>query len=141
MPEFTVRLTTWNADAARLAAVRRAVFVEEQRVPESLEWDGRDEACVHAIAEDSRGHAIGTARLLPEGSIGRMAVLPAWRGKGVGGALLAAMLAAARARGDRKVTLHAQTHACRFYAAHGFAREGAEFLEAGIPHVAMGREI
>jgi predicted GNAT family N-acyltransferase len=141
MAAFRVRLTDWHADAERLAAVRRAVFVDEQQVPEELEWDGLDGACAHALAEDATGRAIGTARLLPDGSVGRMAVLPAWRGRGVGSALLATMLEVARRRGDREVTLHAQTHACGFYEGHGFVRRGAEFLEAGIPHVAMARRL
>ncbi|HSO05892.1 MAG TPA: GNAT family N-acetyltransferase [Pelomicrobium sp.] len=141
MTGYTVRLTDWATDGERLAAVRREVFVREQRVPEELEWDGADAACVHAIAEDVQGRAIGTARLLPDCSIGRMAVLAAWRGRGVGDTLLRCMLEAARRRGDAEATLHAQTHACGFYERHGFRRRGAEFMEAGIPHVGMAKSL
>ena len=141
MPEYTVRLVSWDAAQASLAAVRRAVFIDEQRVPEALEWDGLDPRCVHALAEDAQGRPIGTARLLPDGHIGRMAVLQPWRRKGVGGALLCAMLSEARRRGLRVVHLHAQVHAVPFYERYGFAREGEAFLEAGIPHVRMVRNL
>jgi predicted GNAT family N-acyltransferase len=113
------------------------VFVEEQGVPEALEWDGRDDTSLHLIAEDASGQAIGTARLLPDGRIGRMAVLPSSRGAGVGGAMLQALLAEARQRGLREVHLHAQSSAVSFYQYHGFQADGAVFEEAGIPHQAM----
>lgn len=121
------------------APVREAVFVREQGVPAELEWDGLDAAALHAVAIATSGHAIGTARLLDDGHIGRMAVLAPWRGRGVGSAMLERLLEAARDRGLPAVLLNAQTHAIAFYARHGFAREGSEFLDAGIPHVAMRR--
>jgi predicted GNAT family N-acyltransferase len=135
--EFSVRRADWHRDAALLGAVRRAVFVEEQRVPEALEWDGRDERCQHVLAMARDGAAIGTGRLLPDGHIGRMAVLKAWRGRGVGGAMLAELIAAARAAGHVRAHLNAQTHALGFYARFGFVAEGPEFDDAGIPHRAM----
>lgn len=132
-----VRIADWGKDEALLRAVRRRVFVEEQHVPEEIEWDGRDEASLHVIARDHRGAVIGTARLLPSGQIGRMAVLPERRGFGVGRALLEAAVEAARARGDVEVHLNAQTHARGFYEAAGFIAVGKEFEEAGIPHQRM----
>jgi predicted GNAT family N-acyltransferase len=81
--------------------------------------------------------AVGTGRLLPDGHIGRMAVLAAFRGKGIGGALLEALMKAAQARGDREVMLSAQVGALPFYRAHGFEPEGEEYMEAGIRHQAM----
>ena len=92
---------------------------------------------VHAVAYDEAGQPLATGRLLPDGHIGRMAVRKAGRGKGVGGAVLQALIQAARERGDGEVILNAQTHAEGFYNAHGFAREGEEFMEAGIPHITM----
>ncbi|WP_343722775.1 GNAT family N-acetyltransferase, partial [Herbaspirillum seropedicae] len=86
---------------------------------------------------DEAGQPLATGRLLPDGHIGRMAVRKAGRGKGVGGAVLQALMQAARARGDREVVLNAQTHAAPFYAAHGFVQEGEIFLEAGIEHITM----
>lgn len=137
MSEFTVRLVGWREAGALLKSVRHAVFVEEQRVPENLEWDGRDPECAHALATDLAGCPIGTARLSPDGHIGRMAVLSGWRRKGIGSALLRLLLFEARKRGYREVRLHAQTHAAEFYAKFGFERSGEEFPEAGIPHVEM----
>lgn len=134
---FTVRRAAWAADGARLADVRHAVFVVEQRVPQAEEWDGRDAASAHVIALDRDGCAIGTGRLLPDGHIGRMAVLRCWRGHGVGGALLRTLIAMARERGHAETRLHAQTHALDFYRKHGYATLGDEFMEAGIPHYEM----
>ncbi|OZA24817.1 MAG: GNAT family N-acetyltransferase [Hydrogenophilales bacterium 17-61-9] len=99
MPAFTLYETDWACDAARLGAVRRAVFIEEQGVPEALEWDEHDAVSLHVLATTLDGTPIGCARLLPDGHMGRMAVLPAWRGCGIGQALLAAILGAAQARG------------------------------------------
>lgn len=137
MAEFSVRLADWRRDRLPLAAVRRAVFIDEQGVPETLEWDADDACALHLLATDAGGQAVGCARILPDGHIGRMAVLKRWRGRGVGRALLAAALEAARANGHRTVRLSAQTHAAAFYAGAGFVAEGEEYLEAGIPHVAM----
>jgi len=134
---FTVRLTQWAHDAPALQHVRRTVFIDEQRVPENLEWDALDPLCMHALAEDSRHAPIGCGRLLPDGHIGRMAVLAAWRGRGVGGALLGVLIGEARARGDARIVLNAQTQAMPFYARHGFVALGDPFEEAGIPHQAM----
>jgi len=134
---FSVRPADWGADAPLLRAVRQAVFMIEQGVPADLEWDGLDPDCAHALALSARGEAIGAARLTPDGHIGRMAVLAVWRGQGVGRALLEAMLADARRRGFGQVALNAQTHAQGFYRRFGFAPEGGEFLDAGIPHVRM----
>jgi predicted GNAT family N-acyltransferase len=134
---FVVRRATWVADRPVLAAIRREVFVVEQHVPESEEWDSRDAVSEHVIALASDGSAIGTGRLLPDGHIGRMAVLKAWRGCGVGSALLTGLIAMARERGFSETRLHAQTHALAFYSKHGYTPLGDEFMEAGIPHVEM----
>jgi predicted GNAT family N-acyltransferase len=138
---FTVRRADWERDRESLRWVRTAVFVDEQSVPLALEWDGLDDNCLHVLAEDSRGAPIGTGRLLPDGHIGRMAVLPAWRGRGVGGAILGELLRCAAAQGLTQVVLNAQTHATGFYARFGFSAEGAAFLDAGIEHRRMRRTL
>ena len=135
--KFSVRRVSWDKEQAALRAIRFQVFVVEQRVPVELEWDGLDPRCVHVLAANANGGAIGTARLLPEGRIGRIAVLQAWRRNGVGSALLHSLVKTARARGGPHVVLHAQSHIVSFYAKHGFIAEGPEFTEAGIPHRAM----
>jgi len=135
-----IEVLPWEAARAHAAPIRFAVFVEEQRVPPEIELDDMDARCLHAVAfhEDL---AVGTARLLPDGHIGRMAVLKEWRGRGIGGQMLAQLVERARARGDREVILSAQVHAVPFYRAHGFVEEGAEYLEAGIRHQSMRRNL
>lgn len=135
---WAVREVGWHAHRAELHAIRRAVFVDEQRVPEELEWDDADADCRHVLAYSPEGAAaIGTGRLLPDGHIGRMAVLKAWRGRGVGSAILVFLIGLARDKGFRVLRLHAQTHALGFYEKYGFVATGDEFMEAGIPHRAM----
>ena len=134
---FHIRLADWRHDATALKSVRHDVFIVEQRVPETLEWDGLDPQCRHAIAEDAGARAIGCARLLPDGHIGRVAVRASWRGRGVGEKLMVSLIDVARERGDAKVRLNAQVHALPFYARLGFTPVGEPFDEAGIAHQAM----
>ncbi|HYD95774.1 MAG TPA: GNAT family N-acetyltransferase [Noviherbaspirillum sp.] len=134
-----ITLGDWNGQSAHAKPVRYEVFVLEQKVPLDMEWDEMDAVCVHAVAWDETGRAIGTGRLLPDGHIGRMAVLPAARGSGIGAALLDALVGAAARRGDRAVMLNAQTQAEAFYRRYGFERDGEVFMEAGIPHIHMRR--
>ncbi|MCA1326563.1 GNAT family N-acetyltransferase [Herbaspirillum sp. alder98] len=134
---MNIIVDNWEALRAHAQPIRFEVFVDEQQVPAEIELDEMDAVSIHAVAYDEQGAPVATGRLLPDGHIGRMAVRRAGRGKGVGGAVLQALMAAARSRGDSGVVLNAQAHAEPFYAAHGFAREGDEFMEAGIPHITM----
>jgi predicted GNAT family N-acyltransferase len=136
----SVRIADWNVDHAAVRAVREQVFVREQGVPVELEWDEFDPLSLHVLAEAVR-QAVGTGRLLPDGHIGRMAVLASWRGQGVGSSLLETLLRLARQRGMRRVRLNAQSRAVAFYARHGFIAEGEEFIEAGIAHRSMWRDV
>ena len=138
---FRVRLVDWADAPEALSAVRSTVFIVEQRIPADLEWDADDARSIHALAEDADGTPIGCGRLLPDGHVGRMAVLASWRGRGVGAALLTRLVAAAQARGDARVLLNAQVQAMPFYARFGFAPVGAPFVEADIPHQAMARAL
>jgi len=138
---FTIRIMIWEEALPLARPVRERVFIDEQSVPRELEWDEWDEASDHAVALDPAGIPIGTARLLPDGRIGRMAVVKEWRGKRVGAALLAAMLERARERSLPRALLHAQIQAAGFYRRFGFSERGEEFLEAGIPHVEMTLEL
>jgi len=131
-----IRAALWPHDEKMLAEIRRRVFIEEQAVPEQLEWDGQDAAAQHWLALKD-GQAIGTARLLRNGHIGRMAVLQRGRRQGAGSTLLQAAIAQARQNQLREVYLHAQTHALPFYERHGFSAEGPEFIDAGMPHRTM----
>jgi predicted GNAT family N-acyltransferase len=138
---YTVRLADWSGDERSLRDIRQRVFMVEQGVTADLEWDGIDPQCRHALAEDGAGRPIGCARLLPDGHIGRVAVLADWRGRGVGDALLERMVALARELGHPRVMLNAQTQALAFYARHGFVAFGPEYDDAGIPHRAMMRSL
>jgi predicted GNAT family N-acyltransferase len=129
--------TDWNRHGQLLRRLREIVFIEEQGVARDEEWDGEDENARHFIALNSAGQALGTARLLATGQIGRMAVLPEYRKAGLGRRLLDAAVDAARRQGMEEVFLHAQTHALPFYKKAGFDPIGEEFMEAGIPHQAM----
>lgn len=141
MAAFTIHETDWAHDAPHLAAVRRTVFIDEQGVPEALEWDAHDAVALHLLATTIEGLPIGCARLLPDGHLGRMAVLPAWRGQGVGRALLTTAIRAAKNRGLAMLRLSAQSQAAAFYARAGFVTMGEEYEEAGIPHVAMQTDL
>ena len=132
--DFRLRPARWPQDQAALRHVRETVFVREQKVPLELEWDGLDDQCLHMLAEDRDGNPIGTGRLLPDGHIGRMAVLREWRGRGVGSALLRALMEEGRKQGFETMILAAQVQAMPFYEKAGFVAEGDVFDDAGIPH-------
>jgi predicted GNAT family N-acyltransferase len=135
--DFGIDQGDWGKLSVPASEVREAVFVEEQKVPRDIELDEHDATSCHVVARDADGHAIGTGRLLLDGHIGRMAVVAGWRGKGVGRALLERLLEEARQKNQKHLALNAQTQACDFYRPFGFVEEGAEFMEAGIPHRAM----
>lgn len=135
-----IELLSWEKARADASPIRFEVFVHEQRVPADIELDAMDAQCVHAVAYEN-GNPIATGRLLPDGHIGRMAVLKDWRGRGVGSAILGALTDAARRRGDARIELSAQVHAVAFYLAHGFQPVGEVYEEAGIPHQAMAKAL
>ena len=139
--KIEIRTGPWTEQKPAAQAIRYAVFVIKQKIPVELEWDDMDAVSLHAVAYDENGISMGTGRLLPDGHVGRMAVKKNARGFGVGGALLDALVELARGRGDTRVVLNAQAVAEPFYAAHGFVRTGPEFLEAGIPHIEMAKDL
>lgn len=136
-----VELTDWTTTGSAIRAIRETVFIHEQGVPVELEWDGLDASCSHVLAWNDHGKAIGTARMQPNGTIGRMAVLKQWRGRGVGKALLQALLDLAATQGLPRVTLSAQIHARGFYERAGFHVVGEPFMDAGIPHRKMVKDL
>lgn len=134
IPDFYLEPADFKIDFADLQAIRLAVFVQEQGIAEDIEFDQLDAGCRHVLARDSNGRPIGTGRLAPDGKIGRMAVLPAWRGQGVGHGLLRSLIEQARRIGLPQVYANAQASALGFYGRFGFVAEGEPFMEAGIPH-------
>lgn len=134
---FRIRRADWEFDETRVRALRLEVFVGEQGISASLEWDGLDPQAAHVIAESEQGEPIGTARLLPSGQIGRMAVLASWRRRGVGKGLLLTLLRLALEQGCQQPFLNAQVSVLPFYRHLGFEPDGAVFDEAGIAHQRM----
>ena len=135
-----IELMPWKKARGHAAPIRFAVFVEEQGVPIDIELDGHDVLSVHAIVFDEE-KPVATGRLLPDGHIGRMAVLKDWRRRGIGALMLQSLMQRAKERGYTEVALSAQVQAVPFYRAHGFEAEGEEYLEAGIKHLTMKRRL
>jgi predicted GNAT family N-acyltransferase len=138
---ISIAITDWQHDQDALSDIRRRVFIEEQHVPEEMEWDGEDNDAIHFIARDHDNRALGCVRLLPSGQISRLSVLEAARNQGIGKALVGAAETEARRRGMSEVFLHAQTQATHFYESEGFTVTGGIFLEAGIPHRQMFKDL
>jgi len=136
-----VELMTWEQAQPVAGPLRFAIFVGEQNVPAGIELDDLDAGCVHAVAYDVDGKAIGTGRLLPDGQIGRMAVVVEWRRRGIGAEILAALTEEARRRGHADVVLSAQLQAAEFYREAGFAAEGKVYEDAGILHQKMRKKL
>ncbi|MCZ2723205.1 GNAT family N-acetyltransferase [Marinomonas sp. 15G1-11] len=136
-----VLTTDWSSSKAQLQFVRRQVFIIEQGIDEQDEWDELDETSVHFVSFGTTAVPTGVARLTPEGKIGRMAVLPSYRHQGYASMILAKAIQVAREMGHKTVSLHAQADAQAFYEKQHFKTNGKVFLEAGIFHVLMEREI
>lgn len=133
---FKVILVSWATHAAQLKAVREAVFIVEQEVDPEFEWDEIDAVAIHLLAHIDN-LPVGCARIINQQKIGRMAVLKAWRGFGVGSALLREAIAICQEHGSKAITLSAQTHAITFYKQAGFIEISNIYQDANIPHVDM----
>jgi predicted GNAT family N-acyltransferase len=140
-PACLVIEADWERDAVAIRSIRRHVFVEEQGIPENLEWDGRDADGCHVLAFAGADEAVATGRLQADGRIGRMAVLREWRGRGVGSALLDRLQRCAQDRGLRQVYVHAQLEVAGFYRRAGFQAVGQPFTAASIPHIEMTKPL
>lgn len=134
---FTVSLVCWHDGEPLLKSVREAVFTREQAIPTELEWDEFDSSCRHALALSHQGDAIGCGRIWTNGHIGRIAVLPSWRKRKVGTAIVEALLDYAKAHDYPQVDVDAQTYAVPFYESFEFVPHGEVFMDAGLPHVKM----
>ena len=138
-----IRLAQFDSDYPALRDVRVTVFVEEQGVPIEIELDERDRHCIHVLASDAAGRPVGTGRIDLEagGKIGRLAVLAAERGTGVGTALMARLHDIALGAALPSVWCNAQLSAVPFYQKLGYVVTSGPFFEAGIEHRRMQREI
>lgn len=136
-PAFKVFKADFAADWKSLQAVRHEVFVVGQNVPVELEWPGDDDQYWHVLATDSNKCPIGTGRISKDGKIGRMAVVEPWRDRGVGSAILEAIISIAKSAGLSSVRLASQVSAIQFYERLGFTAQGETFVEADIQHRLM----
>jgi predicted GNAT family N-acyltransferase len=136
-----VELMSWEQAQPSAGPLRFAIFVGEQNVPSGIELDDLDAQCMHAVAFDVDDKPIGTGRLLPDGHIGRMAVVKEWRRRGIGGEILHALMEEARKRGHQEVVVSAQLQAAEFYRDLGFVAEGKVYPDAGILHQKMRRKL
>jgi len=141
MSNICVLQRSWEEAQAEISDIRIRVFVEEQLVPLELEFDGLDQTANHWLAYNSQKQPIATARLLSNGHIGRMAVLRPHRGEGVGSAIMGGIIAQAMSTDLRLLYLHAQLTAAEFYRRLGFSAYGEEFMDAGIPHIALALDL
>lgn len=143
LEDFHVERADWarGSDREALQAIRLEVFVREQGVPEPREWDELDPASIHVLARSHGGEPIGCARLTPHGRLGRVAVRQPWRSQGVGAGLMRALIALARSRGLRDITLDALLSAVAFYEREGFVAHGDAFEDAGLLHRTMRLEL
>ncbi|NWO05467.1 MAG: GNAT family N-acetyltransferase [Alteromonadaceae bacterium] len=138
--DLRIRKYSWQLAPAALRDIRRQVFTEEQKVPPELEWDDTDDIADHYLAVTPDNQPIATARLFATleetGHIGRMAVLPEYRGKGVGKAMMRHLLGESAGRYS-ELELSSQQHATGLYLGSGFHVCSDVYEEAGIPHLAM----
>ncbi|VAW92586.1 GNAT family acetyltransferase YjcF [hydrothermal vent metagenome] len=141
MPNYLIKECAWESCKHQLSDIRRQVFINEQKVPEELEWDGFDESAQHVVALNKQQQAVATGRVKPDGHIGRMAVLKNYRQQGIGSKILLALLDIAQQQNISKVFLHAQVTAILFYERHGFVCDSEQFMDAGIPHKSMIKEL
>lgn len=139
--QFAVSRARFQEREAEIRVIRSAVFTEEQGIDPDIDFDGHDPECLHVIAKSATGSTVGTARMSGDGHIGRMAVLQAYRGQGIGRAMLDALTNAAAERGLKQVYLNSQVQVTGFYESLGFEKSGKPFMEAGIEHVRMQRQL
>ncbi len=137
MKNYQLIKTSWQENQEALSQIRRKVFIEEQKVPEKLEWDEYDKTSLHILALNHHQQPIATGRIKPDGQIGRMAVLREYRHQGIGTEIIKALIEYAKQQGYPNIYLHAQTSAIPFYKHFGFTEYGNEFLDANIPHQSM----
>ncbi|WP_374667376.1 GNAT family N-acetyltransferase [Acinetobacter sp.] len=136
MQQLQIRSGKWAQLEQDAKLIREQVFIQEQQIAPEDEWDAEDAVSLHFMVYD-QAQPVATARLLNSNSIGRVAVLKAYRGQGIGKLLMEAVISQARTERREFLKLSSQVHAVPFYAGLGFAVHGEEYLDCGIPHIDM----
>ena len=134
---FQLLQTNWLQHQKELSQVRREVFINEQKVPEALEWDEFDKTSLHILVLNEQQKPIATGRLKNDGQIGRMAVIKNYRKQGIGSAILKTLINHASQQHYPTLYLHAQLSAVNFYQKFNFKVYGNKFMDAGIAHQSM----
>jgi len=137
MANFYIKQVTWASHEAELRLIREQVFIVEQHVPVWVEWDSYDATAIHLLAFDEKHQPIACTRILQTGRVGRMAVFKAWRGVGVGKALLLKAVEICKKSNFKQVILSSQTHAVAFYEKAGFEVISEAYIDVNIWHVDM----
>ena len=136
-----IKTTSWKLDKQDIKYIRNAVFVIEQNVPSEIDFDGLDDQSTHWLAFNEENKPIGTARIQKDGHFGRMAVLKSYRGLGVGSQILKDGINFARDNQMSEIWLHSQINARGFYERFGFIASGEIFVDAGIDHILMRKNL
>ncbi|WP_436660206.1 GNAT family N-acetyltransferase [Acinetobacter sp. P1(2025)] len=133
---FRVQSGHWNKLEQDVKFIRKQVFIIEQNIPEEEEWDDQDMISDHFVVYD-QDQPIATARLLQNNSVGRVAVLKAYRGQGIGRMIMLEIIQQAHQQDRKFLQLSSQVHAISFYEKLGFSIQGDAYDECGIPHIKM----
>lgn len=136
LSQVSIQQVTWQVSEQELRAVRTPVFIEEQLVTSEFEWDEIDADAVHLLAT-YENQPVACLRIIQYQKIGRMAVLKAWRGIGLGALLLQEAVNICKNHGSIYIRLSAQTYAIDFYRKAGFKQISEEYCDVDIPHVDM----
>ena len=140
MQNYEIQSGTWGQFATEAKSIREQVFIQEQQIAPEDEWDAQDAVALHFVVYIAK-QPIATARLLSNHSIGRVAVLKSYRGLGLGKKVMEAIIQQAQQEQRPFLVLSAQVYATGFYQQLGFQVEGEEYLDCGIPHIRMRREL
>ena len=133
---YRVQSGHWNKLEQDAKFIRKQVFIIEQNIPEEEEWDDQDMISDHFVVYD-QDQPIATARLLQNNSVGRVAVLKAYRGQGIGRMIMLEIIRQAHQQDRKFLHLSSQVHAISFYEKLGFSIQGDAYDECGIPHIKM----
>ncbi|QQK76902.1 GNAT family N-acetyltransferase [Salicibibacter cibarius] len=142
---MSVQIANTEEEMQTVREIRSTVFIDEQNVSPEEEWDEHEyeSNSVHLLARtDSKWAGAGRVRF--SGNMGkaeRICVLKEFRGTGIGKEIMQALEDYVASQGAGSVLLNAQTHAKDFYEHLGYVVTSDEFLDAGIPHVAMEKRL
>jgi predicted GNAT family N-acyltransferase len=131
-----INIVTWGDAHLELRLIRQKVFIEEQQVPENLEWDAGDQIAIHFLGKEGN-RPVACARLFKDGKLERLAVLKDYRNHGWGGRILQAAEQHLRGQEKSKLYLDSQANSYPFYFKNGYRPTKEMSWDANIPHIHM----